>query len=388
MRKIALAEDTISSDDIAALVEWLKTNPRLTKGDLTEQFEEEFARYIGTKYSVFVNSGSSALLLMFASLIASGKIAPNATIAVPNVSWSTDASSVLNNGLNLVFVDCNLSDLSVDIDALEETFKKHNVSALLLVQVLGLVPIMDTIKSLCDKYGVLLLEDTCESMGSEYAGQMLGSFGFASVFSTYFGHHISTIEGGFICTNDSTLYNVMKSQRSHGWDRDLTAEFRDNLRTKNQVDPWKARYTFYYPSYNLRSTDLQAFIGLGQMSKLKEIHRIREENYRTFIGNLPGKMWKPISHGFTSNFAYPMIDKNRDKIVANLEAAGVETRPLICGDMAVQPYILDHRSLANVGSPRGLNAMLVDDSGFYVPNHAKLTEEEVIEICQIIRKSL
>lgn len=382
-KKIHLAQDTISSDDLGVLSDWLRTNPRLTKGELTEKFEEEFAKYIGTKYSVFVNSGSSALLLMFASLIATGRLKRGSIVAVPNVSWSTDASSVINNGLNLSFVDCNMNDLSVDLEKLEQTFKTYDVKALLLVSVLGLVPQMDAVKSLCTKYNVILLEDACESMGSEFSGQRLGSFGFASVFSTYFGHHISTIEGGLICTNDKEYYNVLKSQRSHGWDRDLDSEYRDKLRSKYDVNDWKARYTFYYPSYNLRPTDLQAFIGLEQMKKLENIHEIRQRNYDLFLEYIPNDMWKPTSYGFTSNFAYPLIDKNREKIVAALEEFGVETRPLICGDMMTQPYISNIMGRSETFT----NASFIDKYGFYVPNHANIVEQDVINICDVIKGS-
>ena len=197
--RVYLSENTITTDDLLELTEWLKTNPRLTKGKLTEKFEEEFAKYIGTKRAVFVNSGSSALLLMLVAMVYHEKIKFGDKVVVPAVSWSTDASSVIHAGLNPIFVDCNLHDLSVDLDSLEEIFIKESPSALLLVQVLGLVPQMDKLVDMCDKYGVILLEDTCESLGSQFGKNRLGSFGYASTFSTYFGHHISTIEGGVIC---------------------------------------------------------------------------------------------------------------------------------------------------------------------------------------------
>lgn len=383
MKKICLAQDTISKDDLLLLCNWLETNPRLTKGDLTEEFERMFAKYIGTKYSVFVNSGSSALLLMFASLIASGKLQKNSIVAVPNVSWSTDASSALNNGLDIRFVDCNYEDLSVDLNKLEQTFKSSDVKALLLVSVLGLVPKMDEIVKLCEKYDVLLLEDACESMGSEFDNKKLGSFGFASTFSTYFGHHISTIEGGFICTDDTRYYNILKSQRSHGWDRDLDEPYREALRNTYDVSDWKARYTFYYPSYNLRSTDLQAFIGIGQMNKLENIHKIRNRNYNLFLENIPDDMWRPKSNGFTSNFAYPIIWIGREKLVMCLEEAGIETRPLICGDMEIQPYICN--MMPNKPSMY-TKANFIDEYGFYVPNHANISEQDVLYICDAIKR--
>lgn len=385
MNKICLAQDTISSEDLMELSDWLKTNPRLTKGELTEKFEEKFSKYIGTRYSVFVNSGSSAILLMLSALIELEMISRGDQIVVPNVSWSTDASSVINLGLKPIFCDCNLDDLSIDLIELENIFLHKAPAALLLVQVLGLVPNMGEIIRLCSKYDVILLEDTCESMGSMYDGQMLGSLGFASVFSTYFGHHISTIEGGFICTDDFVLYEMLKMLRSHGWDRDLDPISKMHLKNVYDIDDFKSRYTFYAPSYNLRSTDLQAFIGIGQMGKLDFIHSTRERNFNRYLENLKNvPIWKPKTHGFCSNFAYPIISKNKNKIVDELVNNGIECRPLICGDMEKQPFILDKLGHSIIPKP---NATMVDKFGFYVPNHPFITLEDVDNICDIIKEN-
>jgi CDP-6-deoxy-D-xylo-4-hexulose-3-dehydrase len=383
-KKIRLSEDTIAEDDLVGLSNWLLTNPRLTKGDLTEEFEKIYAEWVGTKYSVFVNSGSSALLIMFAGLIQAGMLYKGAKVVVPNVSWSTDASSVMNTGLVPIFCDCNLEDLSVDLGELEKIFIKDKPAALLLVEVLGLVPDMPKIKALCELHGVILLEDTCESMGSKYGNDMLGSFGFASVFSTYFGHHISTIEGGFVCTNDDKFYNILKSLRSHGWDRDLQDGAREELRENFDIDDFKARYTFYYPSFNLRSTDLQAFIGLGQMKKMDHIHAVREVNFKRFLFELSlVNIWKPSTNGFCSNFAYPIISKNKAEIVKKLEDNGVECRPLICGDMETQPYIINN--YGHKINPKR-NATMVDQYGFYVPNHPAVTGDDIKMMCDIIKE--
>jgi CDP-6-deoxy-D-xylo-4-hexulose-3-dehydrase len=195
---IKLVSDTINKDDINSLVEWLSQDeiPRLTKGNLTWEFEEKWAKKIGTKYSVFVNSGSSAILVALAALKYTNKLKNN-KIVVPGLSWATDVSSPMLLGYETFMCDCNLEDLSCDLVHLEKLFKEENPSVLILVSPLGLVPDMDRVMSLCDEHGVLLLEDVCESMGSKYQGKHLGSIGFASFFSMYFGHHLSTIEGGF-----------------------------------------------------------------------------------------------------------------------------------------------------------------------------------------------
>ena len=217
---IPLVKDTIDSKDIDQLIEWLKTYPKLTKGDNTLKLEETFTKWIGTKYSIFVNSGSSAnLLMLYALKYLKGN---NLKVAVPSLCWATDLSLIMQLDMTPILVDCNLNDLSVDVKHLETIFISENKpDILLLVAVLGLSPNMDIIKKLCDEYNVILLEDVCESQGTMFNNQKLGSFGLMSSFSTYFGHTMSTIEGGFITTNDKSLYDILIQLRSHGWDRDL-----------------------------------------------------------------------------------------------------------------------------------------------------------------------
>jgi CDP-6-deoxy-D-xylo-4-hexulose-3-dehydrase len=182
---------------------------------------------------------------------------------------------------------------------------------MILVSPLGLVPDMEKVISLCEKYNVILLEDVCESMGSKYQGKYLGSFGFASFFSMYFGHHLSTIEGGFINTNDEDFYYSLLMMRSHGWDRDLPVHIQEKLREENNVNEFDSLYTFYLPGFNLRATDLQAFIGLIAIDKLDGYSKKRNENfkkYKSLVGD--NKIMLGENDGdFVSNFAYPIIDE-------------------------------------------------------------------------------
>ena len=277
---IKLVSDTIDKNDINDLVQWLTQPdiPRLTKGDLTLQFEEEFSNKIGTKHSVYVNSGSSAILLGLAALKYSNLL-KNSKLVVSNLSWSTDVTTPVLLDYQTTLIDCNLEDLSVDLEQLEHVFKTQNPAAFILVSVLGLVPKMKEIIDLCEKYGVILIEDVCESLGSTYQSRMLGSFGEMSFFSFYFGHHISTIEGGMVCTSNSSLNDVLLSMRSHGWDRDLNKDSQKKWREEWDVDDFRAQYTFYYPGMNLRSTDLQAFIGLNQIQKIDTFSKKRHLNF-------------------------------------------------------------------------------------------------------------
>lgn len=381
---IPLVKDTIDKQDIQNLIEWLKTYPHLTKGDLTVEYEEEWSKYLGCKHSVFVNSGSSANLLMLYALIASGKISKGDKVVVPAVSWSTDLAPVVQLGLEPVLCDCNLDDLSIDIDHLKKIVKEESPKALILVSVLGLVPDMSSILEVCEPNGVILLEDACESLGSESSYKKIGNFGLMSSFSTYFGHHISTIEGGMICTNDSEIYNILKSIRSHGWDRDLDPDLRSELRKKHNVDDFEALYKFYYFGFNVRATDLQAFIGLGQLRKLEDIVTKRNKNYNLYKKLLNTDIWQApqsTSKNFVSNFAYPVITTKRSEVVRELQKENIAARPLICGSLEKQPFWSD-----NFEQVKLKNADLVDRFGLYLPNNHQISEKEIRQICNTINK--
>ena len=292
MKRIDLIQDTINNQDIDSLIEWLKDYPRLTKGPKTIEFENKWSQWLGSKYSVFVNSGSSANLLMLYALKVLNKMKNN-KVCVPSLCWATDLSPVLQFDMKPLLIDCNLDNLSVDLNHLEEVFKSEQPSVLILVSVLGLSPDMDSIVELCKKYDVILLEDNCESQGTKFKGTKLGNFGLMSSFSTYFGHTMSTIEGGVISTNDEEIYNTLLQLRSHGWDRDLSPEKQQELRKEWEVSDFSALYTFYVPGFNLRSTDLQAQIGIKQLDKVDGMINNRYENFLYYKSKLEGKTWFP-----------------------------------------------------------------------------------------------
>ena len=382
---IKLVSDTINKEDIKYLVEWLSQDeiPRLTKGDLTIELEKKWAKKIGTKYSVFVNSGSSSILLSLAAFLYSKKI-KNKKIVIPSLSWATDVSSPILLGMEPIMCDCNLEDLSCDLEHLEHIFKTESPSSFILVSPLGLVPDMEKIISLCEKYDVVLFEDVCESMGSKYKNDYLGSFGFASFFSMYFGHHLSTIEGGFINTNDEDFYHLLLMMRSHGWDRDLPLEKQKSLREKYSVDDFTSLYNFYVPGFNLRSTDLQAFIGLRAIDKLDKYCLIRNQNFKNYLDliNVNDLNIKIDSNNFISNFALPIVNKNKEKIVNELIKNNIEVRPLIAGNMSNKPMWYE-----NYGKIDLKNCELIDKYGFYIPNHQDLTINEIQKISKIINEN-
>ncbi len=385
-KRIELVQDTIDNRDIDQLIAWLSTYPRLTKGQVTLDFEKKFAEWIGSEYAVFVNSGSSANLMMVYAMKYSGRLKNN-KICVPALCWATDLAPVLQFDLEPVLVDCNMENLSVDLEHLEHIFKTESPSALILVSVLGLSPDMDQIISLCQKYEVVLIEDNCESQGTSYKGRRLGNFGLMSSFSTYFGHTMSTIEGGIITTNDETIYDLLLQLRSHGWDRDLTKEKQTELRKNWDVEDFSSLYTFFIPGFNLRSTDLQAFIGIGQLDKIDSSIQKRFENYNYFREKLSSQVWFPkeIEDSFTANFAIPVILNSHEKkrsLIRDLETDNIACRPLISGSMGTQPF---YKKI--YGEKILPNCSVVDARGIYVPNHPMLENADIDRICEIILKN-
>ena len=381
---ITLAGNTIDGAAIDRLIDWLKTHPRLTKGPVTTEFERRWALAADARHAVFVNSGSTANLLMLYALKVAGRLRSD-KIVVPSVAWATDLSPVLQLGLEPVLVDTNLDNLGPDVAQLERVFKQEMPAALLLVSVLGLPPDMEEIVALCSRHKVILLEDVCESLGSRYMGRLLGTFGLMSSFSLYYGHHLSTIEGGMVCTDDDELHNILKMLRSHGWDRDLNPADQARLRNEWGIDDFDALYTFYIPGFNLRATDLQAYLGLDQLDRMDLVVRQRNANYNLYRGLLGDVVWAPTvsAENFVSNFAYPVIHPKRDAIVQRLVGQDVETRPLICGSMGTQPFYVDR-----FGRLELPNASIVDRQGCYVPNNHQITNEEIRFVCGLIHEAV
>jgi CDP-6-deoxy-D-xylo-4-hexulose-3-dehydrase len=377
---ITLVKDTINLEDIESLIDWLKTNPRLTKSTLTIEFEEKWSEWNGSKYSVFVNSGSSANLAIFYGLILSKKLKNN-KIVFPCLSWVTTISPAIQLGLQPILCDTDRKTFGLDLNHFEQICKKENPAAVMLVHALGFPNCMDQINSICEKYGVILLEDSCESVGTSINGKKTGTFGLASSFSTYYGHHFSTIEGGFVCTDDYDFYNLIKSIRSHGWSRDLDKTEQTRLKQKYSVDDFRNLYTFYYPGFNIRSTDFQAFIGLNQLKKLDSFCIVRNNNLIIYDKLIKNDFWKIDikQFEFVSNFAYPIIHPRCNEIVDELNKNNIECRPLIAGSMSRQPFYYEKYGKQNFEF-----ADKIHDYGLYLPNNPDMTLDEIEFICNIL----
>jgi len=382
MNKIDLVKDTIDGNDIKKLISWLETNPRLTKGELNVKFEKEWSEWLGKKFSVFVNSGSSANLAAVYALLLSGKLRNN-KIVVPAVSWVTTVTPAVQFGMEPIMCECDEDNLGLNIEHLKQIIKEHNPSSIILVHVLGFPNHMNEIVELCKEHDIRLIEDTCESIGSEYEGKKLGTFGDLSTFSFYFGHHMSTIEGGMISTDDEELYHILLSIRSHGWDRDLPKSKQIELREKYNIGDFRSLYTFYYPGFNLRATDLQAFIGLEQLKKLDLIVKNRNLNYQKYHEGIKNNEWKinPPKDSFISNFSYPVITKNIKELVEKLTENNVECRPLICGSINEHPFWYERYGKQDLPISKK-----VHEYGLYLPNNHQMTVEEIDKVVNIVNQ--
>ena len=370
---IRLAENTISQEELIALAQWIPTTPQLTKGPLVVEFEKKFADYIGAKHCVMVNSGSSANLLMAYSLL-EGNYLKNKKVVVPAVSWITTLSPFLQFGFEVLLCDSNDKNLGVDTVELEQLFIKENPSLLIIVHVLAHLNDTDEINRLCEKFNVLLIEDACEALGtSNTDDKRAGNLSLAGSFSFYYGHHISTIEGGAVTTNDTKLYNLMLSIRSHGWSRDVDGFYKEQWKNEYSIDEVREFYAFYYPGFNLRSTDLNAFLGLSQLDRMNEIVSVRQNNYNLYSKYLEGKYWKQESQfNQLSSFAFGTFVENREEVFNHLKKNNIEVRPLICGSMGKQPFWIKkfgHKPLKV--------ADVVHDYGLYLPNHLYIDEEKI-----------
>ena len=385
--KYYLAEDTIDKEDINALIEWLKTNPRLTKGVLTPEFEKKWSDWLGRKYSVFCNSGSSANLLMYYALLLSG-VLKNKKIIVPSVGWVTTIAPAIQLGFEPIMCEADEETFSLDLNHLEELLKKHNPSTVIMVQVLGVPAKMDELLKLKEKYGFVLLEDACAAMGSSYRDRKVGAFGDMSSFSFYFGHQISTIEGGAVSTDNKLFYDLLLMLRSHGWSKDLDKEAYDELVKKYNIDDFHSPFVFYEPGFNLRSTDLNAFLGIRQIDKMDWLIKRRSENhglYKKLFGDALYFQKAPADSTVCSiHFGALAKDiEERKKIVKALENNAIETRIFSAGNLGLHPFWFNRYGQASFPM-----ADRIHYSGFFLPNHPSLKPEDIEFISKVVLNSI
>jgi CDP-4-dehydro-6-deoxyglucose reductase, E1 len=362
----------------------------LSFGTECEKFEENFADWQGRKHCIYLNSGSSANLAMIQALLNLGKIKKGDAVGFSALTWSTNTMPLIQLGLRAVPIDIELDTLNVSSQKLLEVIKKTKIKLLFLTNLLGFCGDIDNIKKICDREKIFLIEDNCESLGTVYKGKKLGNFGLASSFSFYVGHHMSTIEGGAVCTDDEELATMLRLVRAHGWDRNLNFVKQNEIRNKFKVNStFYSRYTFYDLGYNLRPTEINAFIGNCQIKYLSEILNKRKRNFMKMAVPiyLEKEKYFPIKYDhldFVSNFAIPVICRTkeiRNEIVEKCEGI-LEIRPVVAGDITKQPFYQKYMP----GYARFMkesNASLIHNQGLYFGNNPELTNEEILQILDI-----
>ncbi|MFM9839136.1 MAG: DegT/DnrJ/EryC1/StrS family aminotransferase [Cyclobacteriaceae bacterium] len=370
-----------------ALSDFILKADRLSMDVKCAEFEKAFAIFQKRKFAILFNSGGSANLALLQALKNLGQLKDGDQVGFSALTWSTNTMPIIQMGLIPVPLDCDYTTLNVMSWNLEDRLKKQSIKALFLTNVLGFVGDIAKIREICLKNNILLLEDNCESLGTETFEGMAGNFGLGSTFSFFVAHHMSTIEGGMACTDDEDLAEMLNIVRANGWDRNLTSTQQYKWRKKfNITSEFEAKYTFYDLGFNFRPTEITGFLGLFQLQFLKENISSREKNYlrleEIFKAN---DDIVPLNHTHIkvlSTFAFPIVCKTqnlREKYLSRFSGAGVEIRPMIAGNMQRQPFYSKYVA-ENFDLP---GTDFLHDNGFYCGNYPELTESdlEVISSC-------
>tara|TARA_A100001515_G_scaffold143826_1_gene146020 strand:- start:765 stop:1892 length:1128 start_codon:yes stop_codon:yes gene_type:complete len=371
-----MTDDAITKEERRLLSDFVLQSDKLSQGERVKLFEQKWSEWLGCKYSVFVNSGSSANLMLVRAL----SNLKNWT--AQSCTWSTTVSPIIQNGATLTLCDVDLKDFSPDLVELENIFKEQRTDCLFLTHLLGFCALSDELLELCEKYNVTLLEDCCESHGATFKGRKVGTFGKGSSFSFYYGHHMTTIEGGMVCTDDEDLYQELLLLRSHGLLRELPPEHRK----ARQVPDVNPAFCFLRDGYNLRNTEIHAHLGILQLPNLDNAIEYRNKLLKIFLETLDSdKYVTDFKTDGCSNFAFPIFVKDKallSKVCDILQKNKVEYRPCIAGNLNKHPLTRDIKK-----SYSDRNAQKIHENCIYIGNHKDVTFEDIINLCEQLNKA-
>ncbi|RKZ49280.1 MAG: DegT/DnrJ/EryC1/StrS aminotransferase family protein [Candidatus Parabeggiatoa sp. nov. 3] len=372
------------------LAEFIRRTDRLSMGEQCVQFENEFAKFQGDREAVLFNSGGSANLAILQTLKNLGRLKEGDKIGFSALTWSTNVMPIIQMGLQPVAIDCEATTLNAMSYNLTERLTTDHIQAFFTTNALGFAGDLDNIQQLCHEKKIILLEDNCEALGTELPAGKTGTFGEMTSFSFFVAHHMSTIEGGMVCTNNEKFAEMLKIVRANGWDRNLNANQQHKWRKKYNVNSeFEAKYTFYDLGYNFRPTEITGFLGRCQLQLLKENIVIREKTYmmlESTVNENSDIITLARSHiSVLSNFAFPILCKTRklrDKYIAQFSGAGVEIRPMIAGNIQKQPFYRKYVSILYElpGTDK------VQECGFYCGNYPELTETDIQTLCSCLSK--
>lgn len=385
-----LMRNNITRTDLDTVIEFLKQdNPVLTQSTQVQAFEKEWSDWLGVRYSVFVNSGASANLLTMSALKYTCGLGE---VIVPTLTWVSDIASVIQCGFKPVFVDINLRTLGMDIDQVLQKITPQT-KAVFLTHTLGYNALNQKLLDELRAKGIPLIEDVCESHGATFRDQKLGTFGLMSNFSFYYAHHMSTIEGGMVSTNNPDLYETVRMLRAHGMVREsVSADVKRSYRERHpDLNP---DFIFAFPAYNMRSTEINAVIGRSQLKRLDANNKIRAENLRLFLSNLdPGKYFTDFETTGSCNYAFTLVLKEPNQVLYEnvtraLREHGVEFRRGTSGggNQLRQPYLKaiigeeEYKKYPNVNH--------IHFYGFYIGNYPGLEEEKILKLCRLLNQQM
>ena len=382
-----LSDDTWNEKEFAAIQEVLDSN-MFSMGKRVKQFETEFAEKFGVKYALMVSSGSAANLLAVAGLVYSGKLKKGDEVIVPAVSWSTTYFPLYQMGLKLRFVDIDKDTLNIDTDKLSQAITE-NTKMICLVNLLGNPNDFDKINEICKDKNIIIMEDNCESLGAEYKEKKAGTIGLVGTYSTFYSHHLCTMEGGVTVTNDEELYHYMLSIRAHGWTRNLP---KDSKIYKKSENDFYESFNFIVPGFNLRPLEIEGAAGSEQLKKMDTIIAQRRENAKYFTEKMSQfkdvRIQKEIGESSWFGFAVILegaLKGKRDKIVKVLAEKEIEVRPIVAGNFTRNSVIkyLDYTVSGELTASDD-----VHDNGFFIGNHSKNNFEEIDYFVEVFKEAI
>tara|TARA_R100001509_G_scaffold59656_1_gene32908 strand:+ start:384 stop:1523 length:1140 start_codon:yes stop_codon:yes gene_type:complete len=374
MKSWKLMDDAITPEQRKKMSDFILNEDRFSQGDMVKRFEQKWSEWQGCKYSVFVNSGSSANFLAVHAMSPNG----NDMWVSQACTWATTVSPIIMSGNNLQLCDVNIPSLSPDLDSLNSIIKISKPKYLFLANLLGFSALSDDLLQMCDENNITILEDCCESHGATFRGKKVGNFGKVSTFSFFYGHHMTTIEGGMCCTDDEEVYEKLLLLRSHGLHRGLPEKSKAKYKDKVVND----NFTFLIPGFNVRSTELNALLGLMQLENLDHHIQIRKNNFKVFADGLnPDLYYSDFDVDENSSFCFPIVSRKdgSQKMQNTLTKMGVETRPIIAGNLYRHPF-MDGVSQYRYDK----NAEVIHEKGFYIGNNQNVTESDVRWLVDIL----
>ncbi len=376
-----LQENVISSIERKKLSKFILNTKRFTQFTEVSNFEKNYSKWQNCKYSIFVNSGSSANLLIIQSAKEIYKWKQGDEIIVPSLTWTTTVTPVIQSGLKPVFVDCNINDFSFDYKDLKKKITRKT-KAIFIAHIIGFPANISLIKKIIKGKNILILEDSCESQGAKFKNKKVGNFGVASSFSFYWGHHLTTIEGGMIVTNNKKFYEMCLLKRSHGLARELPKKLHSSIKRKFKNIDFK--FLFLSSGFNLRNTEINAYLGRFQLPQIDKWIKIRNQNYHKFYQiclKYKSELFVTNNPGISS-FVLPFIFKNRIKKIKFekfLIKNKIETRPLIAGNLLKQPFLSKYKNI-NLK-----NSTFIHKNGLYIGNNQFVNSERMKKLEKIMK---